>query len=332
MTSRIRLPLVIPAALAAFALSGCAGAAAPAPIAAPDATAEPAASGPITVVNCGVEVTFEAAPERVVTILSSTTEALLALGLGDRIVGSAYQNSPVVERWAEVQSGIPVIADRVPGQEAVLTLEPDLIFGGWESNFTPDGAGDRADLAALGVASYVAPSACQSADQPDPLTWDHIFDDLEELAAIFRVDAGELIAEQRAELDAIEQVGAGRTALWFSSGSDVPFVGAGIGAPQLLMDTVGLVNIAAEVHATWAPFNWEAVVDADPDFIVLAHSNTNTAERKIEVLQSNPATARLTAVVEGRYLMLDFGSTEAGARSVEAAVSLAAQIAELDAR
>lgn len=330
MTVRLRIPLL--AALAALTLTGCAGTALPAAVDAPDATGLPAASGPFTVVNCGVEVTFEAAPQRVVTILSSTTEAMLALGLGDRIVGSAYQNSPVVERWAGVQSGIPVIADRVPGQEAVLTLEPDLIFGGWESNFTPDGAGDRADLAALGVASYVAPSACQSADQPDPLTWEHVFADLEELAAIFRVEASELIAEQRAELDAIEQVGAGRTALWFSSGSDVPFVGAGIGAPQLLMDTVGLTNIAEDVHATWAPFNWEAVVDADPDFIVLAHSNTNTAERKIEVLESNPATARLTAVTEGRYLVLDFGSTEAGARNVEAAVSLATQIAELDAR
>src|SRR5690606_26514684 len=114
-------------ALTATVLAGCAGAATPAAIEAPDASGSPTASGAVTVVNCGVEVSFERAPERVVTILSSTTEAMLALGLGDRIVASAYQNSPVVPQWAKVQGSIPVIADRVPGQEAVLALEPDLI-------------------------------------------------------------------------------------------------------------------------------------------------------------------------------------------------------------
>jgi iron complex transport system substrate-binding protein len=287
---------------------------------------------PVTVVNCGVEVTFDEAPQRVVTIQSSTTEALIALGLDDRIVGTAYQNSPVPEQWADAMAGLVVVADRVPSQEVVLEREPDLVFAGWESSFTADGAGERADLTDLGVASYVVPSACQSADQPDPLTWEHVFGDLEELAEIFRIDASSLIAQQRAALANVDPVGDGRTALWFSSGSDIPFVGAGIGAPQLLMDTVGLTNIAGDVHATWAPFNWEAVVDADPDFIVLVDSNTNTAEKKIEVLQANPATAKLTAVREGRYLVLPFAATEAGVRSADAAASLAEQIAELDGR
>lgn len=326
MPARTPIPRFLSTIVSAVVLAGCAS-----PVIGQVGEVDAAPGDePVVVVNCGVPLAIETAPQRVVTILSSTTEAMLALGLGDRIVGSAYQNSPTVERWAAEVARIPVIAERVPSQEVVLELEPDLIFGGWESNFTADGVGERTDLAALGVASYVSPSACQSVNQPDPLTWEHVFADLEELAAIFRVDARELIAEQRAELAGIERVGAGRTALWFSSGSDVPFVGAGIGAPQLLMDTVDLVNIAADVHATWAPFSWEAVVDADPDFIVLAHSNTNTAQRKIEVLEANPATALLPAVIEQRYLVLDFGSTEAGARSVEAAVSLGEQIAELD--
>ena len=49
---------------------------------------------PLTLDNCGTEVTFESAPERVVTIKSSTLELLLALGLEDRIVGTRVQRRP----------------------------------------------------------------------------------------------------------------------------------------------------------------------------------------------------------------------------------------------
>jgi iron complex transport system substrate-binding protein len=70
------------------------------------------------------------------------------------------------------------------------------------------------------------------------------------------------------------------------------------------------------------------VVDADPDFIILIDSAWNSAERKIEVLESNPATAQLTAVQFGNYLILPFAASEAGVRSVEAAASLSHQIIE----
>ncbi len=80
------------------------------------------------------------------------------------------------------------------------------------------------------------------------------------------------------------------------------------------------------MDATWAPFSWEAVVDADPDFIILIDAAWNTADHKIEVLEGNPATANLTAVKEGKYLILPFAASEAGVRSVEAASELAYQL------
>ena len=317
--------LVLPAALTAavLALAGCA-------TAAPGATPTPTAAGPVEVTNCGTEVVFETAPERVVTIKSTSTEMLLALGLGDRIVGTAFQDGPVPEQWAADAAGLVSIADKVPSEEVVLELEPDLVFAGWESNFSAEGAGERAELASLGVNSFVSPSACQSAGQPAKLSFDDIFGDIQQVADIFRVDAAPLIAEQRAALEGIEPAGDGRTALWFSSGSDTPYVGAGIGAPQLVLETVGLENIAGDLDATWAPFNWEAVVDADPDFIVLVDATWNDVAKKIGILESNPATANLTAVKEQRYLIVPFAASEAGVRSVEAAVSLNEQIAELD--
>ena len=312
------LPLVL---IPALLLAGCSAAI-------PASTPSPAAA--VTVENCGTEVAFDAAPERVVTIKSTSTEMLLALGLGDRIVGTAFQDGPVPDEWASDAASLPSLAEKVPSEEVVLETQPDLVYAGWESNFSADGAGERAELATLGVASYVSPSACQSAQQPGKLGFDNIFGDIAEVASIFRVDPSDLIAQQQKALDGVQQVGDGRSAFWYSSGSDTPYAGAGIGAPELVMETVGLTNIASDVDATWAPLSWEAVVDADPDFIVLVDATWNTAAKKIEMLESNPATANLTAVKNKRYLVLPFAASEAGVRSVEAAVSLQKQITELD--
>ena len=315
------VPLLL---VGALALAGCA------PTAALQPTATIDADAPVTVDNCGTSVTFDAAPERVVTIKSTSTEMLLALGLGDRIVGTAFQDGPVPEEWAADATGLVSLSDKVPSEEVVLETEPDLVYAGWESNFTAEGAGERSELATLGVASYVSPAACQSSGQPAKLSFDDVFAEIEEVAAVFRVDSSDLIDDQRATLDSIDEVGGDRTAFWYSSGSDTPYAGAGIGAPQMVLEQVGLVNIAADVKSTWAPLNWEVVVAADPDFIVLIDADWNTADKKISMLETNPATANLTAVKNKKYIILPFAASEAGVRSVEAAASVARQVAELD--
>lgn len=288
-----------------------------------------AAPETVTVDNCGTEVDFAAAPERVVTIKSTSTEMLLALGLQDRIVGTAFQDGPVPEQWA-TKKALPVLADRVPSQEVVLATAPDLVYAGWESNFSADGAGERNDLQALGIATYVSPAACKEADyQPERLSFDDIFAEIHEVARIFRAQDKRLLAEQKAELASIKPDDRGLSALWFSSGSDTPYVGAGIGAPQLILDTIGLTNIAEAVKDTWTPYSWESVIDANPDVIVLVDSSWNSADKKIGILESNPVTAQLDAVKNHRYLVVPFAASEAGVRTVSAAADLARQLSRL---
>lgn len=328
--ARLAAALAIPAA--ALLLAGCA-----APTAAStggaDPSAEAAASAyPITVDNCGTEVTLEAAPERVLTIKSSTLELMLALGLADRVIGSAFSDGPVPDEYADAASGIEVVSDKVPSQEATLALEPDLVFAGWESNLSAEGAGERADLAKLGVATYVAPAACKAEGyMPDPLTFDEVFREFGEAGDLFGVPdaAADLVAEQQAALDAIEPNDEGLTALWYSSGDETPYVGAGIGAPQMIMGAAGLDNVAKDVHDTWTSMSWEAIVDANPDVIVLVDAAWNTADQKIAQLEANPATAALPAVQQKRYVVLDFPSTEAGVRNVGAVASTVEQLGAL---
>lgn len=333
MPPRSTAPLLT--AAAALALLGACSSAGSAPPPTDDAT-EPdgvaTAGYPVTIDNCGTEVTFDAPPQRIVTIKSSTTELALALGAGDRIVGAAFLDGPFPADLAEAGADVPVLSEKAPSSEAVLAAEPDLVFAGWESSFAADAIGDRGELADLGVATYVAPAACQEPPyRPEKLTFDDVFADIREAGDVLGEPeaAQELVTQQQEVLAAVEPSTAGLSALWYSSGSDVPFVGGGTGAPQMILEAVGLENVAADVDASWGSVGWETVAVAEPDVIVLVDSAWNSAAHKIEVLEDNPVTAALPAVQEGRYLVVDFAATEAGIRNVEAVASLAEQLAEV---
>jgi len=287
-------------------------------------------SYPLSINNCGVDLTLAAAPQRVVTIKSTATEMLLALGLGETIVGVGFQDGPVPEPWAAAGAKLPVLAEKLPSQEVVLEAEPDFIYGGWESNFAADGVGERASLSALGIASYVSPAACRSI-KPAKLSFDGLFADIAEMGEIFDVApaAEALIAEQRAALAAIVPDSRGLTAVWYSSGTKAPYVGAGSNAPAMMLAALGLDNVMGDVDDGWISASWEAIVDANPDVIVLVDAAWNSAAQKKQLLAENPITSQLDAVRHERYLVVPFPASEAGVRNVGATADMAAQLAKL---
>jgi iron complex transport system substrate-binding protein len=286
---------------------------------------------PLTLQNCGVAVTIEKAPERVVAIKSTATELLLSLGLADRIVGVGFQDGPLPDHLAAAGANLKVLADKVPSQEVVLETEPDFIYGGWESNFAADAAGERPTLASLGVASYVAPAACRTV-KPPKLTFDEVFGEIAEIGAIFDAEAAAatLVEAQKATLASVTPDARGLTAVWYSSGTKAPYVGAGNNAPAMIMEALGLKNIFATTDEGWFAASWEAVVDANPDVIVLVDSAWNSAAQKKKLLAENPITSKLHAVINQRYLVIPFPASEAGVRNVPAVVDMAAQLAALE--
>lgn len=284
----------------------------------------------ITLKNCDTTETFAAAPKRVVSIKSTSTEILLALGLGDRIVGTAFQDGPVPAKWSAQAAKLHSISDFMPSEEAMLALQPDFVYSGWESAFSADQAGTRSELNGLGIGSYVQPAACRSTGAPAKLSFSDIFGEITQVADIFHVSPSKLIAQQKAELATVTKNTKGLSALWYSSGTDTPYVGAGTGAPELVMQTVGLKNVAGDVKQTWTSLGWESIVADDPDVIILIDASWNTAASKIQSLESNPATANLTAVKDHRYITIPFPASEAGVRTVDAAVSIQKQLKALD--
>ncbi|KQR50869.1 iron transporter [Leifsonia sp. Leaf336] len=308
---------------ATLALTACAGPGA-------GASAERSAPSTVSIDNCGFPLVVAAAPKRVVTIKSTSTEMLLALGLQDRIVGTAFADGPVPRQWAKAAAGLPALSDGVPSEEALLALHPDFVYAGWESNVSAQGAGDRTSLQSLGVASYVSPAACKEpAFEPKRLRFADIYREIRQVGRIFDVDTSKLIAEQEREVASVRPLAEKVTALWYSSGTDAPYVGADTGAPALIMRTVGLTNVAADIKDTWATMSWEAVAASDPDVIVLIDASWNTAEQKIRALQDNPATSGLRAVRDQRFVVVPFAASQAGVRTAPETIELSDALAAL---
>lgn len=283
---------------------------------------------PLEIDNCGMALTIEQAPSRVVAIKSTAAELILSLGLEDLLVGVAFLDGPLFEPYTD--GPYPVLSEKLPSQEVVLEAEPDFIYGGWESNFSADGAGERPALQELGITTYVAPAACRSV-KPAKLSFDQLFGEIAEMGAIFGVytTARNLIEDQKAALAGVKADDRELTALWYSSGTKTPYVGAGNNAPAMMLEALGLKNIFADVDEGWTQASWEAIVDANPDVIVLVDAAWNSAEAKKKLLAENPITSKLDAVINQRYLVVPFPASEAGVRSVPATVAMAGQLAGL---
>jgi iron complex transport system substrate-binding protein len=332
---RRRTPLTAAVLAALTALSGCASAGGGG-----DAAAASPSGGdfPATVESCGRDTTVDAAPERAVTMNQGATEVMLALGLEDRMVGTAYLDDAVAAPWADAYASVPVLSKEYPDTETLLEAEPDFVYGSYASAFDGDAAGPPDDLADLGIASYLSPFSCGEGNESasvgaDGVTFDDVWGELRAVGTLFGVgdEAERLIADQRAALedDAVRSAGDGLLVFWFDSGDATPYAGAGDGAPQLLIDAVGATNVFAAEPGNWFDASWEPVLEADPDVIVLAEASWSTAQEEIDYLANDPALRDLTAVREKRFVALPFSETTPGVRNADAAVSLAEQITAL---
>ncbi|MGN7780942.1 ABC transporter substrate-binding protein [Mycolicibacterium sp. 22603] len=311
-----------------------------APAAAPATAAAEAGhtSYPLTLQNCGVQVTFEHAPQRAVSLYQASTEVLLSLGLADRMVGTSTWFDPVLPALAADNERVPRIADNDPSLEAVLDLEPDLITSASAHTFTPAVVGERTRLAELGIPTYQSPSVCTDAivdgetvTRTAPLQMDTLFREITELAQIFDVQdhGAELVSRLKERLGDAPRIEArdATVAFWFS-GLRTPYLAGCCSAPGLYAREVGATNVFADAAEDWPEISWEALADRNPDVLVLADLSRkridgDALDTKIAFLESNPVTRNMTAVQQKRYVVLTGSELDPGIRQIDAVEKLA---------
>lgn len=277
---------------------------------------------PITIENCGLTITVDTPPQRAVTMNQSATEIMLALGLQDKMVGTAYIDDEILPEYADAYNAIPVLSDQYPSQEVLFDIEPDFIYGSFASAFGDSAAGPRQELMKLGIATYLSPFSCEDLSlRPTMAMMNIVYREILDIGRIFGVSdrAEALVDEMKADLEAVKttvsQVDTQMSVFWFDSGDDQPFVGAGSGVPNLLIELAGGKNIFGDVEGSWATVSWEEVIARDADAIVVIEADWSTAQEKIDLLTNTPTYADIKAVQAEHFIIIPFSNTTAGVRN-----------------
>lgn len=326
-------------------LAGCgSGGGSSAPSDDADAAGGTAEGYPKKIENCGRTVTVERPPQRAVSLNQDSTEILLSLGLADRMAGTATWTDPVLKHLAKDNAKVPRLANNNPSFEKVLSTEPDFVTASFESTLGKGGIATRDEFSELGVESFVSPSDCAKSDTGDgdgsrdrKLRMSDIYGEVEDLAAVFGVEKrGEkLIASLKERTrKATGDVKASKASVlyWFAN-SEAPYMAGCCGAPGIITDAVGAKNVFDDTHDEWPQINWETVADRNPDVLVVGdltrdRETAETARKKIEFLESNPATKNMDAVRNHRYVALSGASMNPSIRTVEGIEKVAAALRE----
>ncbi|MFE2933922.1 ABC transporter substrate-binding protein [Streptomyces sp. NPDC059278] len=308
-----------------------------------DTTAKPGrADGyPVALKNCGRTVTVDAAPSRAVSVDQGSTEILLSLGLADRMAATATWTDPVMKGLEKANAEVPRIADNRPSSEKVLDREPDFVSASFESTLAKGGVAPREQFESLGVPTYVSPADCTGKDNSGggdgartaPLTMDSVYGEVHDLARVFGVpERGDaLVAELRERVKkATEDIDAsGTTLLYWFSDSKAPYLAGCCGAPGIITGELGAKNVFDDTHEEWPQISWETVADRNPDVLVIGDltrkaQTAESAAKKIEFLESNPATKNMDAVRHKRYVLLSGQAMNPSIRTVEGVERVAA--------
>lgn len=311
-----------------------------------ESAATASAADAVTVENCGTEVTVASPPERIVSLNQSSTEILLALGLSDRMVGTATWTDPVLEEYAEANESIPRLADNTPSFEAVLDAEPDFVTSSFTSTIGQGGVATRDQFSELGVGTYISPTDCEGkvADDGDgtretPFTLDTLYKEITQLSELFgsQERGEELVGELKERMSAAQgSVDAkGVSAMYWFANSESPYMAGCCGSPGVISDALGIENVFDDTYEEWPQIAWEVVAERNPDVIVLGDltresQTAETAAAKIEYLESNPVTREMEAVREKRYISITGAEMNPSIRTVTGVETVADGISDLN--
>ena len=276
---------LVGATLLALALAACGGersdpAAAPA-VTAPGQTASvPAQAFPVTVEGDNGSLVVEEEPSRIVSLSSTATESLFAIGAGDQVIAVDDQSNYPAEAPMTDLSGFQ------PNVEAIAGYEPDLVIAAYDPGGLVQG------LEKVGIPVLLQDAA------PD---LDAAFAQIETLgAATGHVEEAQGVADDmKQQIDELiasapEPV-AGATVYHelgpdFFSATSATFIGS-------IYERLGLENIADEAKKAgtgYPQLSAEYIVKADPDLIVLA--DTKCCGQTAALVAKRPGWKTMSAV------------------------------------
>lgn len=284
-----------------------------------------------TVQSCDRDVTFDKIPTAAVSNDVNLTEMMLVLGLTDHMVGYtgiSGWNKLDPDIRADVEK-LPELSERYPSMEVLAGAEADFYFAGWNYGMRVGGEVTPETLARFGVDVYELTESCIHLGMERDVSLELMYNDLRNLGQIFGVaeKAEALISGYKSELDgilaALETTGDAPRVFVYDSGEDTPFTAGHFAMPTALIEAAGGTNIMDDFRESWGTVSWEAVVERDPEVVIIVNYGEVTAEQKMDFMRNNPALSGISAVRNDRFVVLEYVEATPGPRNIAAVAHLA---------
>ena len=247
--------------------------------------------------DTGYPTSLDAIPDRIASIAPSATEIVFALGLDDKVVAVSDACDYPYNFSAWVAAGnLTSISFSEPNVEAIVTLEADLIIatGGVQAEAVDT-------LRDLGQKVLVL----------DPSDVDGVLQDIKLVgnATGKAAEAETLAADIASRIDAVVNTVANATStptvyyeVWYD-----PLYTAGSKAWQnALFAKAGGVNVFADQDFDYFPSSDEAVIERNPDVIVLPEEGMGTQFwGTIDDVKARPGWSSISAVQNDRICLVD---------------------------
>lgn len=272
----------------------------------PDAAASinPESGFPFTLkTHMDMEVTFDHVPERVIACNPNAGDQLMALGLGDKIIATAYNNSRVSPEYREEYESKPVVAPDYISLETILDLEPDFCYGR-SSSFSEKRNTTHDTLSGYGIMSLSSIEGYTVGADVDA-----VYEDFYNLGRIFQVEdkAEEIVQGMKDKIAAVEKAVEGKEpvkVLVYDMATEDGIYTCGDNFTSKLIAHAGGENIFRNMEKTWASVSVEEVVERAPEVIIINDYGSIPLETKIAELKDNPALATVPAIANDRIISI----------------------------
>ena len=237
--------------------------------------------------SAGTEVTLAAPPTRIVSYSPGATEILFAIGAGDRVIAT----DELSDFPAAVQQ-LEKLAYTSPDPERALALDPDLLLMAGQQREQVE------QFRSLGMTVFFIEEA---------ETVEGVLENVRLLGELTGNEerAAELITELRSRIDAVtaalDDVGQGPR-VFFELTSDLYTVAPNTFVGDLLT-LAKAQNIAAGAESPFPQLSAEAVVDADPEIVLLPDGEL--AGESLETVCARPGWDVISACTSERVHAFD---------------------------
>ncbi|MEW9077349.1 ABC transporter substrate-binding protein [Terrisporobacter glycolicus] len=266
------------------------------------------------------DVKVETPRQKAVTLSQFMTEMLLALDLGDRMVGTALLDNPILPEFKEAYEKIPQLKigeGHSVSKEGFMATGADFVSG-WDSSISEQTTGSPQELIEKDIAPFMAKS--YSADA----TVDTVYEDFELLGKIFGVQdkSTEVINKMKSDIKSVtDKLGnikdedRVKMMVYDSGEKDAMVVGSGL-ANNLIELAGGSNTFGKDAKKPYINVSFESIVAQNPEVILVTDFMAGQpVKEKIEFLKSHPALKDVSAIKNNKIYVVGLADLSPGVRN-----------------